>query len=168
MILGNRLGWNSLIFVFIYRMKLTLYTVEVSFHLCHQIIKSFRTLTQTGKCPKRRILWSSWMYPSMEVLQKEWYLRYILFQQLIDALSHKQQWQMTAFDAFISSFHLFRKVNLSAHLIDSYWWVLQLFNDIVPKTAENFRALCTGNDVLMLGIVIRFLFLCLRLLVLWF
>lgn len=159
--LGNRIGWNSLIFVFIYRMKLTPYTVEVSFHLCHQIIKSFRTLTQTEKCPKRRILWSSWMYPSAEVLQKEWYLRYILFQQLIE-------WQMMAFDVFTLSFHRFRKLNLSAHLIDSYWSVLQLFDDIVPKTAENFRALCTGNDVLMLGIVIRFLFLCLHFLVSWF
>lgn len=156
--LDNRIGWNSLISVFIYLTKLTLYTVEVSFHLCHQIIKSFRTFTQTEKCPKGRILRSSWMYPSMEVLQEEWYLRYILFQQLIE-------WQMMAVDVFILSFHIFRKLNLSAHLIDSYWSVLQLFDDIVPKTAENFRALCTGNDVLMLGIVIRFLFLCLHYLV---
>lgn len=34
--------------------------------------------------------------------------------------------------------------------LPKFYVFLQLFADIVPKTAENFRALCTGNNLLHL------------------
>lgn len=42
---------------------------------------------------------------------------------------------------------------LSSWKTNSFYMVLQLFSDTVPKTAENFRALCTGKMFIIIGIL---------------
>lgn len=94
-----------------------------------------------------RIHWFSWTCLLMVILLRGWFLRY--------------HWVLSKLHGKIQL--CFCKMNFFPLFLLDYWFffLAQLFFDVAPKTAENFRALCTGN-LNWLDILYRFpfIFLC--------